>query len=257
VSGSRLKERVAIVTGGGRGIGRAIAARFAAEGARVLVVTRTATFGEEAVADIRAAGGAAELLAVNLGSRTAAAASVARAAELWGKLDIVVHNAAESGSSSIVEMSDEQFARSFDVNASTSFWLIKDSYAYLKASPAGRVLLTSSIAGLSNAWSGLSAYGASKAALQQLVRYAARELGPEGITVNAVAPGATLSDNIKRNQTPEQIAAMSRNIPLRRYGECDDIANTMLFLASDEGAYITGQTIAVDGGLSLVPGERP
>lgn len=247
----RLKDRVAIITGGGRGIGREIARLFAAHGARVLIATRTASHGEDTVRDIVDDGGTAELLTVDLGSAAAARELVATAIQHWGQLDIVVHNAGYLPYCALVETPDEEFQRVLDVNLNTGFWLLKAAYPHLKASPAGRMLFTSSLTAERNHLWGLAHYGTAKGGLNALVRGAAVELGVDGITVNAVAPGGTRSAALEASMTPDAIAQWGEVIPMGRIGEGQDIARAMLFLASDEAGYITGQTLVVDGGQSL------
>lgn len=247
----RLEGRVAIVTGAGRGIGEAIVRRFAAEGARLLVVTRTASYGQEAVDAARALGAEAELCAVELGTRAAAAEIVRFADERWGRLDILVHNANYTPHALLHETSDEDFAKTLDVGVQTAFWLMKDAYPLLCRSPAGRVILTSSIMADRNSIATLSAYTTVKGAINALIRGAAVEFGPQGITVNGVAPGGTMSVSFAAGVSAEFIAEWEKTMPLRRIGQGVDIANAMLFLASDEGAYVTGQTLVVDGGQAL------
>lgn len=250
-SPGRLDGRIVVLTGGGRGIGESIVKRFADEGARVLVVTRTAQHGEETVEAVRTMGGEAELLAVELGTRGAAREIIDFAARRWGGIDILVHNAAYSPHGLLHEMDEAEIDRAFDVGVKSAFWLMKDAFPLLRKSRAGRVILTSSIMADRNSLVGLSAYTAAKGAINSLVRGAAVEFGPEGITVNAVAPGGTMSVSFAAGVSAPVIDEWEKSIPLRRIGQGMDIANAMLFLASDEGAYITGQTLIVDGGQAL------
>lgn len=247
----RLEGRVAIVTGGGRGIGEAISMRFAEQGARVLIATRTAKYGEETVARIREAGYEAELIAVELGHREASRQIVDKAQSLWGQLDILVHNAAFVPHGILTDMPDETYQKAFDVGPTTGFWLIKDAYPLLKRSKAGRIIMTSSLSADRNHIRGLAAYSAVKGAINSLVRGAALELGPDGITVNAVSPGGTMSASFQASLTPQVIAEWESTMPLKRVGQGIDIANAMLFLASDDGAYVTGTNVTVDGGQVL------
>jgi len=249
--GQRLKGKVALVTGGGRGIGQAIAELFAAHGAKVLVATRTAKHGETTVDKIRSAGGLAELLEVRLGAPDAAKQCVDHAVQLWGVLDIVVHNAAYVPHSTLINTSNSEFQKSIDVSVNTAFWLIKNAYPYLKKSSSGRLLFTSSLSAEKNHLSGLAHYGATKAAINALVRGAAVELGPDKITVNAVSPGGTRSPTFEASLSHEAITKWEDTIPLRRVGDPFDVAKAMLFLASDDAEYITGQNIIVDGGQLL------
>lgn len=247
----RLSGRVAVITGAGRGIGEAIVQRFAEEGASILVVTRTAAYGQETVDAARALGVDAELCAVELGTRAAATEIIDVVTKRWGRLDILVHNAAYAPHGLLQETPDEEFAKALDVGVKTAFWLMKDGYSLLCASGRGRVILTSSIMADRNSLAGLSAYTMAKGAINALVRGAAVEFGPQGITVNAVAPGGTMSVSFAAGVSPEFLAEWEQTMPLRRVGQGVDIANAMLFLASDEGSYVTGQTLIVDGGQAL------
>ncbi|CAN5285625.1 SDR family oxidoreductase [soil metagenome] len=250
-SPGRLDGRIAVITGGGRGIGESIVKRFAEEGARVLVVTRTAQHGEETVDAVRQMGGEAELFAAELGTRDAARKIVAFAERRWGGIDILVHNAAYSPHGLLHEMDDSEIDKAFDVGVKSAFWLMKDAYSLLCKSKAGRVVLTSSIMADRNSLVGLSAYTAAKGAINSLVRGAAVEFGPQGITVNAVSPGGTMSVSFAAGVSAAVIDEWEKSIPMRRIGQGTDIANAMLFLASDEGSYITGQNLIVDGGQAL------
>lgn len=247
----RLEGKVAIVTGGGRGIGQAISELFAAHGAKVLIATRTSKYGDSTVKAIQDAGGTAALLEVKLGNPEAAKECVDYAIKLWGALDIVVHNAAYVPHSTLIDTPDQDFQKALDVSLNTGFWLIKAAYPYLKKSSSGRFLFTSSLSAEKNHLAGLAHYGATKGAINALVRGAAVEMGPDNITVNAVSPGGTRSPTFESSLSPEAISKWEENIPLRRVGEALDIAKTMLFLASDDAAYITGQNIIVDGGQLL------
>lgn len=246
----RLDGRVAIVTGGGRGIGRSIAMLFARHGAKVLIATRSGSYGQSAVAEIKSVGGEAEAMEVALDSVDAAKSVIERASELWGGLDIIVHNSSSTRSGLLTELADDAFQELFDSSANTAFWLMKHGFPLLRKSSAGRVILTSSVAA-ERSQNGYAVYGSVKGALNALVRGAAYELGPHGITVNAVAPGGTRSETFDANMRSEMREEWEQMIPLRRIGEAADVARAMLFLASDEASYLTGDIIRVDGGQSL------
>lgn len=246
----RLQDKVAIVTGGGRGIGKAVAALFALHGAKVLIATRTAAHGEETVGEIRKRGGTAALVTVALGTIEAARSIVDAAIGHWGRIDIIVHNAALIEPALLVECDDSAFTRQFNAGMNTGFWLIRHGYPYLKQSGAGRVLFTSSLGARVTA-PGYGLYGAVKAGLEGLVRGAAAELGADGITVNAVSPGGTKTPSFAQHMDEDFEKQWAAHIPMRRMGQAQDIANAMLFLASDDASYVTGHVLTVDGGQSL------
>ncbi|MBH9398109.1 SDR family oxidoreductase [Pseudomonas aeruginosa] len=244
----RLESRVALVTGAGQGIGRAIAEHFAAQGARVLLATRTASSGQATLAAIRAAGGEAELLAVDLGSRDAAERAVLATLERFGQLDILLHNAAAFAQCTRADLGDETLEQTLAVNLKSCFWLTQAALPALRRSLAGRVLVTSSVTGPRTAIAGLAHYAASKAGVNGFIRAAALELAGDGITVNGVEPGLIATPALGNLGDAGRLAA---HIPLGRVGQPRDIAHAMLFLASDEASYITGQTLGVDGGALL------
>jgi len=252
----RLAGRVALVTGAGQGIGRGIARAFAAEGARVVIGTRSAGPGEETVAAIRDTGGEADLVTVDVASRGGCDALVAAAVARHGGLDILLHNAAAFPFASIDGLDDEALDATLTLNVKSCFWLAQAALPHLRRSRAPRILITSSVSGNHATAPGLTHYSASKSAVTGFVRNLALELAGEGITVNAVEPGFILTE---RNRVPEMAALVAntvRQIPMRRAGQPADIAGAMLFLASDDAAYVTGQSIVVDGGLTLgVPGD--
>jgi 3-oxoacyl-[acyl-carrier protein] reductase len=247
----RLKGRVAIITGAGRGIGRASAILFAREGASVIVATRSATPGQAVVNEICAEGGSAVLDTVDVSTRIAVTGLVTRTAERFGRIDIVLHNAATIGAASMEKLQDELLERILAVNLKAAFWFAAEALPYLEKSGAGRLLLTSSITGNRHVLAGYAAYGASKAGLNGFIRLAGHELARRGITVNGVEPGVTLTEGSRAAMPEGQRLAFAATIPRGRFASPDDVAQALLFLATPESSHITGQTIVVDGGQSL------
>ncbi len=246
-----LSEKVAIVTGAGQGIGEGIARIFARSGAQVVIATRSAGNGAAVAEAICGEGGTAWFSQTDVGEVDQVRRVVAQTVERFGRLDIVVHNAAVYPIRSIEELSDEDLERTLAVNLKAGFWFIREAAPHLRKQGGGRFLFTSSVTGPNVAMPGTAHYAASKSGLNGLIRTAALEFARQGITVNGVEPGYILTPAMQALGGAEAIAEMARQIPLGKLGKPADIANTMLFLASDAAAYITGQTIVVDGGSTL------
>jgi 3-oxoacyl-[acyl-carrier protein] reductase len=246
-----LSGKVAIVTGAGQGIGEGIARLFAKSGARVTIATRSAANGQAVSDSIVKAGGTAWLRQTDVGQHDAVKRVVAETVERFGRLDIVVHNAAVYPVISIEELSDRDLDMTLSVNLKAGFWFIQESLRHFRRQGGGRFLFTSSVTGPNVAMPGTAHYAASKNGINGLIRTAALEYARENITVNGVEPGYILTPAMDALGGPEAIAEMAKQIPIGKLGTPLDIANAMLFLASDAAAYITGQTIVVDGGSTL------
>ncbi len=217
-----------------------------------MIATRTATHGEATLHAIQAAKGNAALLVLDLRSRDAARKAVSGAMEQFGRLDIIVHNAASMPFGMVWQTNDAALDDTIDVNLKTAFWLTAEGLPALQASSRPSILIVSSITGNRQWQPGFSVYGATKAGLNAFVRLAAVELGPKGVRVNAVEPGLTLTD-AARNLPADELRKIERNIPLGGMGQPADIAHALLFLASEEASRITGQIVVVDGGQHLAP----
>ncbi|MDP1737240.1 MAG: SDR family NAD(P)-dependent oxidoreductase [Caulobacter sp.] len=240
----RLEGRRAIVTGAASGIGRASAELFASEGARVLAVDRpdaNLVFDHPSI----------ETLGQDISEDGAPAAIVGRAVEAFGGLDIVYNNAGVSGSSPVGETTDEAFDRQIAVNLRAAFRLSREAVKHLVRSPAGRLIFTASIMA-KHTDNGLVAYSASKAGVVGMMRTFALELGRQGVTSNAILPGAIATGMTAASFAHDEVAAVwAKKSALKRLGQPIDIARAALFLASDDGGFVTGQALGVDGGLML------
>jgi 3-oxoacyl-[acyl-carrier protein] reductase len=247
----RLQDRIAIVTGSGQGIGRAIACVFAAEGAKVVIATRTPSHGEATLALIRAAGGAALLVTTDVGDPGQCEALVARTAEHWGGVDILVHNAASFVGGPVADYTEADLETALSVNLKACFRLSRASIPHMRRRGGGRLLFTSSVTGPRVAMPGTAYYAASKGGVNAFIRTAALEVARDGITVNGVEPGyiKTPAMDLLANEAGQ--ARLARYVPMGALGRPEDVAYAMLYLASDEARYVTGQTIVVDGGSTL------
>jgi 3-oxoacyl-[acyl-carrier protein] reductase len=249
--GTRLAGRVAIITGSGQGIGRAAALAFAAEGATVVIATRTASHGEETLALVTAAGGKAIFRQVDIADHDATRAMVDEAAAALGRLDIMVHNAAAFGRSTVEAMDQATLDRLFNVNVKACFTLTQASLPHMRKLGGGRIIITSSVTGPKVSMPGSGAYATSKAAVTGFIHTAAIELAADNITVNGVEPGYIDTPGLAGLKARHGEANISRFIPAKRLGRPEEIAGPMVFLASDDASYITGETIVVDGGARL------
>lgn len=246
-----LANRVALVTGAGRGIGRAIATVFAKAGCKVLLATRGKEAGETVAAAIAVEGGTAALHVCDLGAQEACREAVAAASRKFGRLDILVHNAGIYPICTLADMTEETLEQTLSVNLKAAFWLTQAALPWLKQAQHPRILVTSSVTGPRVALPGLAHYAASKAGLNGFVRAAAMELAKLRITVNGVEPGLIRTEAMDALGDESQVAAMAAQIPLRRLGMPEEIAYAMQYLASEEAAFVTGQTLVLDGGALL------
>lgn len=247
----QLAGKTAIVTGAGQGIGEGIATVFAAAGAQVVVATRTAGNGQSVVDGITRTGGSARLVVTDVQDDTAVAALMGETVDVFGGLDIMVHNAAAFGEFSVDAFDADVFDKVINTNLRAAFTLTAAAVPLMKQRGAGRLLFTSSVTGPKVVMPGLSAYSASKGGLNGFIRNAAMELAPQKITVNGVEPGFIMTSAMERLAEENGLDNMTKYIPAGEFGTPEDIGHAMLYLASDEAGYVTGQTIVVDGGSTL------
>ena len=245
-----LENKVALVTGAGRGIGRAIAIALAKEGAEVIVnYNGSAAKAEDVVKEITEAGGQAEAVQCNVSDYSAAEVFLKDIISRYKRIDILVNNAGITRDNLLMKMTEEEFDAVIDTNLKGAFNCIKHVSRQMLKQKSGRIINISSVSGiLGNA--GQANYAASKAGVIGLTKTMARELGSRGITVNAIAPGF-VDTEMTEVLSEELKESACKQIILGRFGKPEDIANAAVFLASDKADYITGQVSSVDGGMNV------
>jgi NAD(P)-dependent dehydrogenase (short-subunit alcohol dehydrogenase family) len=252
---SEFAGKVALVTGGGNGIGAATCRAFATAGARVAVLDRAAEAADRVAKEIAGRGGAASAYAIDVVDRAAFNATATQIAEAAGGIDILVNGAGTTVRRMIIEMSPEDWDRVIAVNLTGAFNGIQTVLPHMRKR-GGAIVNVASIAGQRISFGGTANYSASKAGLLGLTRHAAYELAPDGIRVNAVCPGPTATAFGGAIPSPEAKAVRARKIPLARMCEPEDIADPILFLAGHGARMITGVALTVDGGV-LVKNDTP
>jgi 3-oxoacyl-[acyl-carrier protein] reductase len=239
-----------IVTGGSKGIGKGIAKVFGARGAKVVVAARGLSDAEATAQEIRLAGGAAVAHATDVSDWESVQGLVAKAIEVFGKVDILCANAGIFPQKKMIDLSPEEWDQVMSTNLKSTFLSVKACIPAFEKAGKGRVVITSSITGPITGYPGWAHYGASKAGQLGFLRTAAMELARYNTTINAVMPGNIITEGLQ-GLGQSYLDGMAAAIPLKRLGKVEDIGYAALFLASDEASYITGQTIVVDGGQTL------
>ena len=245
----RLKDKIAIITGGANGIGYATAELFLREGAKVIIWDLDEPKGMQAVEQWRAQSLEAQFDRVNTARFSEVEAAARRVADQLGRIDILINNAGITRDASMKKMTGEQWQQVIDVNLTGVFNCTKAVAAHMAANNYGRIISASSIVALYGNF-GQTNYVAAKAGVIGMTKVWAREFGPKGITVNAVAPGFIATDMVTTIPEAYLEGAKART-PLQRLGQPEDIARAYLFLASEDAAFITGITLSVDGGLTI------
>jgi NAD(P)-dependent dehydrogenase (short-subunit alcohol dehydrogenase family) len=254
----RLDGKVAIITGAASGFGRATALHFAREGARVVVVDLDEPRGTDVVAEVRAAGSDARLLVGDVSTLDVARQAVALAVDELGRLDVLVNNAGivQGDDRDTWDTTEEKWDRVLQVNLRSVFVCSKAAIPVMLEAGGGSIVNVASIA--ASVCTGGSAYAASKGAILSYTRHTARELARRGVRMNAVSPGFMRTpmttgerDGLDEDAQEERVAGFAAHLPMKRMGAMDDIADAILFLASDEASYITGQELIVDGGYEV------
>ncbi|HWQ83643.1 MAG TPA: 3-oxoacyl-ACP reductase family protein [Anaerolineales bacterium] len=245
-----LAGKVALVTGGGQGIGRTLCLALAEAGADIAVADILLPPAEQTAADIQAMGRKSLAIEADVGLGESVRNMVAACVEGLGRLDILVNNAGIFPIAVVALMSEAEWDRVMDINLKGVFLCSQAALAPLRQSGSGRIINLASVSGLVGAV-GMAAYAASKAGVVGFTKSLAREVAPSAITVNAIAPGIILTEQAKHNFPPSSLQAYTGQVPLGRLGTPDDLSAMVVFMASDAAAYVTGQVYAIDGGYTM------
>lgn len=244
-----LTDRVAIVTGGNRGLGRAMAIALASAGARVIIAARDLQAAEAVRAEIIAQGGDAECQSLDVGDDAAAEALVNEVAARYGRLDILINNAGIVGRKPLAETTPEDYRAVIDINLNSAFVLSRAAAPHMRKNRYGRIINIGSIMSrISRA--GVPGYVSSKHGIDGLTKALAAELGPDGITVNGIGPGYFVTDITTPLQATDFKQMVEQRTPLGRWGQPEDLSGATVFLASPAASYVNGHLMIIDGGLS-------
>jgi 3-oxoacyl-[acyl-carrier protein] reductase len=246
----RFSNQVVIVTGGSKGIGRGISKLFAQEGAKVVLVGRDEGQLQAVESSIRANGGKAIHIQADVSNPNAMERMFEKTMDCYGRIDVLCHNAGIYPLARLEHMTLEEWQRVIDVNLTGTFLAVKGCIPVMKSQGHGKIVITSSISGPRTALPGYSHYTASKGGVAGFIRTAAVELAKYHININSVEPGNIISEGFDALGS-DHYNNMIRAIPLGRLGTPDDVANAILFLASKEASYMTGQSLIIDGGQTL------
>jgi len=245
-----VKGRSVLVTGGSRGIGRGIARVFSRQGAKVMIASRGLDDAQLVVDELSSAGAIVAAVQCDVSDWASVQGAVASTAETFGGIDILCANAGIFPQTKLVDLDPAEWDRVMATNLKSAFLSVKACIPYFEKAGKGRVVLTSSITGPVTGYPGWAHYGASKAGQLGFLRTAAMELARYNTTINAVMPGNIVTEGLE-GLGEDYLKTMAASIPLKRLGAVEDIGNAVLFFASDEAAYITGQQLVIDGGQTL------
>lgn len=246
---SRMKDKVCLVTGGGTGIGRATARKMAEEGAAaILIAGRREAEIDAVAAECRALGADALAIRADVTREDEVERLVGVAAERFGRLDAAFNNAGfQERRAAIEEQRSAVYDEVFDSNVRSVFLCLRHQLPVMFAQGAGRIVVNTSVSGMRNPNAGLALYSASKAAAISLMRSAAMEAAPRGVSINAIAPGRVVTDMMLRSGVGD-MSAVAAGLPLRRMGRPEDVAEAVVWLLSDAASYVVGHVLAADGG---------
>jgi 3-oxoacyl-[acyl-carrier protein] reductase len=249
----RMKDKVTVITGAAKGIGRGIAGVFASEGATLYIADIDEAAGRATAADLSKNGATVDFVKLDVTDQASCEAAVQCVLDAHGRIDILCSNAGVYPQARVAEMTEGDWDRIFAINVKGMFFMVKAVLPGMRKRGNGRIVLTSSVTGPVTGYPGWAHYGATKAAMLGFMRSAAIEVAQEGVTINAVMPGNIMTEGME-GMGQEYIDNLAASIPMKKLGTPQDIGYAMLFLSSDEAAYITGQTIIVDGGQLLPEG---